>query len=37
MKINEDEELLINIDDFAKLIHSACDDYEGISGQIKRF
>ena len=34
-KINEDEELLINIDDFAKLIHSACDDYEGISGQMK--
>ena len=33
--INEDEELLINIDDFAKLIHSACDDYEGISGQMK--
>jgi len=34
-KINEDEELLINIDDFARLIHSACDDYEGISGQMK--
>ena len=34
-KINEDEELLINIDDFAKLIHSACDDYEGNSGQMK--
>ena len=34
-KINEDEELLINIDDFAKLIHLACDDYEGISGQMK--
>ena len=34
-KINEDEELLINIADFAKLIHSACDDYEGISGQMK--
>lgn len=34
-KINEDEELLINIDDFAKLIHSACDDHEGISGQMK--
>lgn len=34
-KINEDEESLINIDDFAKLIHSACDDFEGISGQMK--
>lgn len=34
-KINPDEELLIEINDFAKLIHSACDDYEGISGQMK--
>ena len=34
-KINQDEELLIKIDDFTKLIHSACDDYEGISGQMK--
>lgn len=34
-KINPDEELLIEINDFAKLIHSACDDYEGVSGQMK--
>ena len=34
-KINPDEELLIEINDFSKLIHSACDDYEGISGQMK--
>ena len=34
-KIREDEELLVQIDDFVKLIHSACDDYEGISGQMK--
>ena len=34
-KISEDEELLINIDDFIGLIYSACDDYEGISGQMK--
>lgn len=33
-KINDDEELLIKIDDFTNLIHSACDEYEGVSGQL---
>ena len=33
-KINDDEELLIKIDDFTDLIHSACDEYEGVSGQL---
>ncbi len=34
-KVSEDEELLVNIDEFTKLIYSACDDYEGVSGQMK--
>ena len=34
-KVSEDGELLVNIDEFTKLIYSACDDYEGISGQMK--
>ena len=33
-KISDDEELLIKIDDFTDLIHSACDEYEGVSGQL---
>ena len=33
-KISDDEELLIKIDDFTNLIHSACDEYEGVSGQL---
>ena len=33
-KITDDEELLIKIDDFTDLIHSACDEYEGVSGQL---
>ena len=35
MRKCEDEELLVNIDEFTKLIYSACDDYEGVSGQMK--
>ena len=34
-KVSDDEELLVNIDEFTKLIYSACDDYEGVSGQMK--
>ena len=34
-KVNEDEESIVNIDDFTKLIHAACNEYEGVSGQMK--
>ncbi|MED6338415.1 MAG: ATP-dependent DNA helicase [Candidatus Thermoplasmatota archaeon] len=34
-KVNEDEESIVKIDDFTKLIHAACNEYEGVSGQMK--
>ena len=34
-KVNEDEESIVDIDDFTKLIHAACNEYEGVSGQMK--
>ena len=34
-KISDDEEILVDINEFIKLIHSACHEYEGISGQMK--
>ena len=34
-KVNDDDESIVNIDDFTKLIHSACNEYEGVSGQMK--
>ena len=34
-KVNDDEESIVNIDDFTKLIHAACNEYEGVSGQMK--
>ena len=34
-KVNDDDESIVNIDDFTKLIHAACNEYEGVSGQMK--
>ena len=34
-KVNDDEESIVNIDDFTRLIHAACNEYEGLSGQMK--
>ena len=34
-KVNEDEESIVKIDDFTRLIHAACNEYEGVSGQMK--
>ncbi len=34
-KVNDDEEILVDINEFIKLVHSACHEHEGISGQMK--
>ena len=34
-KISDDEDLLVSIDDFTALIYAACNEYEGVSGQMK--
>lgn len=34
-KVNDDDESIVNINDFTKLIHAACNEYEGVSGQMK--
>ena len=34
-KGTEDEELLVEINEFVKIFHTSCDEIEGISGQLK--
>ena len=34
-KISDEEELLIEIDEFSRILHLACDEYEGATGQLK--
>ena len=34
-KVTDDDESIVNINDFTKLIHAACNEYEGVSGQMK--